>query len=74
MPQVTSWAMRSESDVTRDMIHPTGVLLKYENDRSCRWLNIFRAQVILDPLAQHAGQVDEAQHRRGLHEGSASRR
>jgi len=28
MPQVTSCAMRSESDVTRDMIQPTGVLLK----------------------------------------------
>ena len=28
IPQVTSWAMRSESEVTRDMIQPTGVRLK----------------------------------------------
>ena len=28
MPQVTSRPMRSESDVTRDMIQPTGVRLK----------------------------------------------
>ena len=40
-PQLTSSPTREESEVTRDMIQPTGVRSKYENDRSCRWLNIF---------------------------------
>ncbi|OQA13486.1 MAG: hypothetical protein BWY63_03451 [Chloroflexi bacterium ADurb.Bin360] len=36
IPQVTSCAMRSESEVTRDMIQPTGVRSKYEKDSSCK--------------------------------------
>ncbi len=35
-PHVTSSAMRSVSDVTRDIIQPTGVLSKYENESRCK--------------------------------------
>ena len=41
IPHVTRSAMRSVSDVTRDIIQPTGVLSKYEKDSACRWSNIF---------------------------------
>jgi len=36
IPQVTSSEIRPESEVTRDIIQPTGVLSKYENDSSWR--------------------------------------
>ena len=41
-PHVTNSARRPASDVTRDMIQPTGVLSKYENESSCKWLNSLR--------------------------------
>ena len=35
-PHVISSEMRTESEVTRDMIQPTGVLLKYVSDKACK--------------------------------------
>jgi len=35
-PQVSKSAIFSVSEVTRDIIHPSGVLLKYESDKLCR--------------------------------------
>ena len=40
-PQVTNSEILPESEVTRDMIQPTGVRSKYENDNACRLSNIF---------------------------------
>ena len=39
-PQETNSAIRWVSEVRRDIIQPTGVRSKYENDRRCKWLKM----------------------------------
>ena len=40
-PQVSRSAIFSVSEVTRDIIQPSGVLLKYESDKLWRWRKSF---------------------------------
>ncbi len=66
IPQVTNSATRSVSEVTRDMIQPTGVLVVVGQRQRLQVAEHVLAQVVAHPLAQDAGQVDEAEDRRRL--------
>ena len=62
MPHVMSPEMRPESEVTRAMIQPTGVLSKYEKERPCRWSNIFLRRSYCTRSPRTPGHEDHAEH------------
>ena len=59
--QVANSEILPVSEVTRDMIQPTGVRSKYENESLCRWLNRAFPQVVLQVLAEASRAEDEAE-------------
>ncbi len=68
MPQVTSPAMRPESEVTRAMIQPDGRLVEVREREALQVVEHPLAQVVLDALAEDARHRDHAEDRHALAE------
>ena len=60
-PQVTRSATRSVSEVTRDMIQPTGVLAVIRQRKVLQMVEQLLAQIIANALAEDAGQINKTE-------------